>query len=95
MTEKQEEQADFKLNHSITFDDIKKINKLLEGSGWSVRKLFYECSALDTDIKLASRYAYVSEFDEAKKKYAFKRTLEKKRDNILIGKEEEEAETNG
>lgn len=87
MTEKTE---DFKLNHSITFEDIKKINEYLKGSGWSVAKIFYECSALDSDISLASHYAFHSQYDEAKEKYDFKRSLEKKRDNILMGKEEEE-----
>lgn len=82
---------ELKLDHTIDFETIKKLNQILQPSGWSVGKLFYQFSMLELDIKRASTYAYYSEPEEAENNYSLKRSLEKKLENILRDEEREEA----
>jgi hypothetical protein len=82
---------ELKLDHTIDYETIKKLNKILQPSGWSVGKIFYQLSMLELDIKRASSYAYYSKPGETENNYALKRSLEKKLENILRDEEREEA----
>lgn len=83
-----------KLDHKIDLETVKKLNKILEGSGWTVGKLFLEASFLDSDIKRAGHDAYYAscddDIDEGRKKYAFKKSLEDKQRAIETDFREEE-----
>jgi hypoxanthine-guanine phosphoribosyltransferase len=76
--------TEFKLDHKITEEDVKELNKLLEGSGWTIGKLFLEHFYLEMDTTRAGKYAYYSDDPEEARKLAdLKFSLEKKQALIL------------
>jgi hypothetical protein len=77
-----------KQGHQIDLETVKELNKLLEGSGWTVGQLFIEASLLDEDITRAGLDIPKSETSqEAHTKNLFKNWLEHKKKEIIHGEE--------
>jgi hypothetical protein len=82
--------TEFKLDHKITEEDVKKLNELLAGSGWTVGKLWSEFFYLEMDIKRAGQYGYTADdLDEMRRLYELKASLQNKQDKIFRDLKEE------
>jgi len=88
--------TEFKLDHKIDEETVRKLNKILEGSGWTVGKLFTEAFYLDSDIKRAGKYGYAEEdLEEKRRLYDLKFSMQKKQTAIFNDLKEEENNSTG
>lgn len=65
-----------KIMHTIDMETVEKLNEVLKGTGWTVGKLYYELTLLESDIKMIGIEAYNSDQKTSKELYETKQRLE-------------------
>lgn len=85
----------WEIQNKFDLESIKMLNKLLEGSGWTVGKICHEFSMLELDIRASKTSAYHSDYEDAKEMYGIVKDLEDKRDAIVSDLRSLEADQKG